>query len=320
MAQGDPADHSNGPSMIRHLRHSAVDKGWWDERIAASQDPLWYALSAVLDASSPAWEALVDDDTQAVMPLTCDRKWGISYLYQPFALQRLGVFSPKPSAEQNATFLRAIPSKYKLCDIYLNAAAPTGQLDDMLLEERTSLELDLSPDLASLRAAYSENHKRGLRKWSAEGEVEVISSEIFLKVVSGSDQFEHWGITPKQERTLARIAAVAESLGDGRFVGLQREGEWLAVAFFVEWAGRVIFMKGLSTKAGRGISALHRLLDDMIAAQAGRPLVLDMAGGNAPELRRFYTGFGAQPTLYLHAGYNRLPQLVRWIKERSNGV
>ncbi len=306
--------------MIQHLRHKAIDKRWWDDRIASSQSPLWYARSAVLDAASPGWEALVDDTTQAVMPLTRDRKWGIPYLYQPFALQRLGVFSQASSEEQNVAFLRAIPTKYKLCDIYLNATGPLGQVGDVILEERHSMELDLSPELVTLRAAYSENHRRGLRKWNAEGEFKAISADIFLEVVSGSEQFKQWGITPKQQGSLARIAAVAESLGDGRFVGLQRDGEWLAVAFFVEWAGRIIFMKGLSTQAGRGVSALHRIIDDTIASQAGKPKVLDMAGGNAPELRRFYTGFGARPALYLHARYNRLPQLLRKIKERSDGV
>lgn len=306
--------------MIRHLTHKAIDKEWWDERIASSQSPLWYARSAVLDAASPGWEALVDDTTKAVMPLTGDRKWGIPYLYQPFALQRLGVFSEATSEEQNIAFLRAIPTKYKLCEIYLNAIGPVGKLGDIRLEERNSMELDLSPDLANLRAAYSENHRRGLRKWKAEGELKAISAKTFIKVVSDSEQFKQWGITAKQQGSLARIAAVAESLGDGRFVGLQRDDEWLAVAFFVEWGGRIIFMKGLSTRTGRGVSALHRVLDDAIAAQAGTPRILDMAGGNAPELRRFYSGFGARPVLYLRAEYNRLPQLLRKIKERRDGV
>lgn len=306
--------------MIQHLVHKAIDKDWWDERIASCQSPLWYARSAVLDAASPGWEALVEDTTKAVMPLTRDRTWGIPYLYQPFALQRLGVFSEASSEEQTSAFLRAIPTKYKLCDIYLNALGPLGQVGDMRLEERHSMELDLSPDLVTLRAEYSENHRRGLRKWSGEGEFKAISADTFLEVVSDSEQFKQWGITAKQQGSLARIAAVAEALGDGRFVGLQRDDEWLAAAFFVEWAGRIIFIKGLSTRAGRGVSALHRILDATIAAQAGKPMVLDMAGGNAPELRRFYSGFGARPALYLHAHYNRLPQLLRKIKERSDGV
>ena len=57
MAGGNPADHPTGTPMIQHLRHKAIDKRWWDDRIASSQSPLWYARSAVLDAASPGWDA-----------------------------------------------------------------------------------------------------------------------------------------------------------------------------------------------------------------------------------------------------------------------
>lgn len=306
--------------MIRYLRHSDIDKAWWDTRIAASHAPLWYARSAVLDAASPGWDALVDDASGAVMPLTHDSKWGSSYLYQPFAVQRLGVFAAQYDAAQVGAFLSAVPAKFKLWDIMLHSVGCVGQPQDVVLQERTTMELALGPDVATLRAAYSVSHKRGLRKWSAEGEVCTIAPGAFLDIVSSSAQFKQWGITSKQVATLQRIVHVAEELGDGRFIGVKRGDEWLSVGLFVEWAGRIIFLKGLTTEAGRGAFALHRIMDHVIAAEAGTNAVLDMAGGHAPELRRFYAGFGAQPSLYLHAGYNRLPQPLRWIKQRNDGV
>ncbi len=306
--------------MIRYLSHGDIDKVWWDTRIAACHAPLWYARSAVLDAASPGWDALVDDASSAVMPLCHDRKWGISYLYQPFAVQRLGVFAARPDAAQVGAFLHAVPARFKLWDIFLNSPHCEGQPDPVVLQERTTMELELGPDASALRAAYGASHKRGLRKWSGVGEVCAISPGNFLKIVSGSAQFKQWGITPKQVGTLQRIARVADSLGNGRFLGLQHGSEWLGVGLFVTWGGRTIFLKGLTTEAGRGAFALHRIMDSVIADEAGTKALLDMAGGHAPELRRFYAGFGARPSLYLHAGYNRLPQPLRWIKQRSNGV
>lgn len=320
MARSHPSHDPNGPPVIRYLRHSEIDKAWWDERIENSQAPLWYALSAVLDAASPGWDALVDDASGAVMPLTHDRKWGMQYLYQPFAVQRLGVFGPTPDAAQVGAFLQAVPARFKLWDIMLHGAECVGQPDAVVLKERTNMILDLGPDAGTLRAAYGESHRRGLRKWSGEGEVCAIDPGAFMDIVSGSAQFKQWGITPKQVATLQRIVQVADALGNGRFLGLKRGSDRLAVGLFVVWGGRVIFLKGLSTEAGRGAFALHRILDSVIAEEAGTSGLLDMAGGHAPELRRFYAGFGAQPSLYLHAGYNRLPQPLRWIKQRSDGV
>lgn len=306
--------------MIRYVPHREIDKAWWDTRIVASHTPLWYGLSAVLDAASPGWDALVDDSSGAVMPLTHDRKLGVSYLYQPFAVQRLGVFTPEHDPALVGAFLQAIPARFKLWDIMLNSVGCVGQPGAVRLLERTNMELDLGAEVIALRAAYSDSHKRGLRKWGGEGEVVDLLPGEFLKVLEGSEQFKQWGISGKQQGALQRLAHVAYSRGEGRFFGLKVDEGYLAVALFVHWGGRVIFLKGLATEAGRGVFALHRIMDHMITAEAGKQAVLDMAGGHAPQLRRFYAGFGARPSLYLHARYDRLPQPLRWIKQRSDGV
>lgn len=306
--------------MIRHLRHADIDKAWWDTRILASSSPLWYARAAVLDAASPGWEALVDDGTLAVMPLTQGRKWGLSYLYQPFAVQRLGVFAPIHDAAQVGAFLSAIPRHFRLWDIYLNTVGCTGQPTDVLLQERTNMELALDTDVVQLRAAYGDSHRRGLRKWSSEGDVLPIPLAAFMDIVSGSAQFKQWGIKPAQVATLQRLLHVGETLDDLELLGLKRGDQWLAVGMFVTWADRTIFMKGLALEAGRGVFALHRVMDLAIGNAIGKARIFDMAGGHSTELRRFYAGFGASPVLYLHAGLDRMPPLVRWIKQFRDGV
>ncbi len=79
--------------MIRHLPHSSIDKQKWDACISDSRNRIPYALSWWLDAVCPGWDALVQDDYLAVMPLTHGHKFGIDYLYQPYFTQQLGIFS-----------------------------------------------------------------------------------------------------------------------------------------------------------------------------------------------------------------------------------
>lgn len=306
--------------MIHHLRHGDIDKAWWDARITASVLPLWYARSAVLDAASPGWEALVNEANGAVMPLTRDRKWGFSYLYQPFAIQRLGVFAPTDDPTEVAAFLSAIPREYRLWDFLLHNAACTDHPEGVTISERSNMELALIGGIDALRTAYSDSHKRGLRKWTGEGEVESVSTGTFLNTLERSTQFKQWGITPKQVRTLRNLVHAGEASGAMEFLQLRRGLDLLAVGAFVTWGDRTIFLKGLTTEAGRGVFALHRLMDAAIAKASGSVSTFDMAGGHATELRRFYAGFGARPSLYLHAGLNRLPPLVRWIKQRKDGV
>ena len=306
--------------MIRYLRHAEIDKGWWDHRVMVSDTPLWYALSSVLDAAAPGWDALVDEDTGAVMPLVHRRKWGVRYLFQPFAVQRLGVFGTGGDAARLGAFLHAVPRHFRLWDIHLQDMDRTGCPPDVWLGERTNMELPLSPGLAELRAAYGESHRRGLRKWAEEGEVRPMGEMEFMTVMEQAPQLEQWGVTATQLATLDRLVRLGMASGHMALRGLWRSGSWLAVGSFVTWGGRTIFLKGLSTKAGRSVFALHRVMDAAIEEAVGTSAVMDMAGGHAHELRRFYAGFGARPTLYLHAKANRLPHFLRWYKQRSDGA
>jgi hypothetical protein len=87
------------------LLHKEIDKNS-GICIHHSINRILYAFSWWLDAVCPGWEALIEDDYRAVMPLTGNIKLGIHYLYQPFT-QQLGVSSDvlKP---RNQSFLAAI--------------------------------------------------------------------------------------------------------------------------------------------------------------------------------------------------------------------
>jgi len=306
--------------MIRYLQHGDIDRAWWNERIRCAREPLWYALAEVLDAAAPGWEALVHEGSGTVMPLAPRRKWGFRYLFQPFAVQRLGLFGPAPDARQVGAFLSAVPEHFRLWDIHLNDAASMGQPADVVLTQRTTMELVLDGDVGKVRSAYGQSHRRGLRKWAGDGEVCALSAEELLAVMQAAPQLRRWQVNAGQFDTLRRLLQVADMRGELRCLGLRRGGTWGAVGCFVTWQGRTIFLKGLSTEAGRGVFALHRVMDAAIAAVAPDSHVLDMAGGHDPELRRFYAGFGARPRLYLHAKVNRLPQPLRWYKQRSDGL
>ena len=81
--------------MIRYLTHNQIDKQRWDDCIEKSPDGIVYAWSWYLDVVHPSWEALVEDDYEAVMPLTGNKKFGVNYLFQPFFTQKFGTFERK---------------------------------------------------------------------------------------------------------------------------------------------------------------------------------------------------------------------------------
>jgi hypothetical protein len=91
--------------VIQYLTHNQIDKKKWDATIAECGNI--YAFSWYLDIVHPHWEALVEGDYQVVMPITGGKKFGINYLFQPYFVQQLGVFSKQPlTQEKTESFLR----------------------------------------------------------------------------------------------------------------------------------------------------------------------------------------------------------------------
>ena len=148
--------------MISYLENKAIDKPKWDALIAECGNI--YAYSWYLDIAHPGWDALVEDNYQAVMPLTGRKKFGVNYLFQPFFVQQLGVFSKTPMTEGKLKgFLDVIPEKYRFCELRFNES---NTLDNNIEEfdYHRNILLDLNQDIQSLRANYHQNTKRNLAK------------------------------------------------------------------------------------------------------------------------------------------------------------
>lgn len=298
--------------MIRHLRHSEIDKVAWDAHLARCPNKLWYGLSSTLDAASPGWDALIDEANGSRLALPWRRKYGIRYLYQPFLLQQLGPWALEPSPLDTARFVQALPSSFRFADIYLC----TGDSSLTGLSEQRNITIDLHRPIGEIRHGYSENHRRNLRKPMAADAVwdDGVPIDELEEFLVSSEQFKRWGIDARRIATMRRIM---KSAVDGRMAitcGIRHQGALVAAGFFVHWGGRLIFLKGLASQQGRAMNAMHHLLDRVIADHAGKDLILDLAGTNDPDLARFYLGFGGTSSVYLRALINKLPAFLRFLK------
>jgi len=148
---------------IHYLTHQQIDKDKWNARIDNSSNGLIYAYSYYLDHMAKNWDALVLGDYEAVMPLTWNKKYGIHYLYEPAFTASLGIFGNGLNAKLINEFIEAIPSKFKLIEIDLNAGNkvdfPTGTA---IL--RNNYVLNLNKPYKEIAEKYRENIRRNVKK------------------------------------------------------------------------------------------------------------------------------------------------------------
>lgn len=302
---GDVPQNAGELPMINYLKHDQIDKQRWDDCIAHAPNGLVYAWSWYLDIVHPGWEALVemvDDKYLSIMPVTCKRKYGINYLFQPFFVQQLGVFSQQPvPPETTLSFLKAIPNKFRLIEIRLNEGNPPPEDRKRVAFHRNHL-LDLNHDYDTLLSNYHENNKRNLKK-SLNNGLRLVKQVPIEKIITlfrenRGATVTHWG-DPEYER-LERLSAMALSANHAFIYGVESAGndEVICGALFMVSHGRITFLFSGNNALGKEQHAMVFLLDQVIREFAGKPLVLDFEGSDDENLARFYHGFGSKPVFY----------------------
>jgi hypothetical protein len=304
--------------MIHHLPHTSIDPHKWDACIVNSQNRLPYALSWWLDAVCPEWDALVQDDYLAVMPLTHGHKLGIHYLYQPYFTQQLGIFSPSPITPLIITdFLKAIPLKYKYVQIQLNSHNNV-QHADLAFSTRKNFILDLKPSAIELASNYHRNCRRNIQKAINAGFTvkQGPSSSVFTSFIRNNLDKQLTGTRKSFYPTLARVTSASMQQSAGEIVGIySHTGELAAAGWFITALGRCLFQVCASTEKGKENQAMYLLVNHMISRNAGSGLVFDFAGSNIPGIAYFNSGFGSTVTHYPVIKRNLLPWPVKWLKK-----
>lgn len=299
---------------IRYLKREEIDHRKWDECIASAPNGLIYSYVAYLDAMASNWDALVLNDYEAVMPLTWRRKWGMSYLYQPFLTAQTGITGKGLNEARTRLFLEAVPKRFRYWDIYLNHANGYA-LEAFPMQWRNNLVLPLHHNYEGLWAGYRKNTQRNISK--AKGYGCYVKSDVPLnEALTLAREF-----TPgleEQGEGLTRFSQLFDSLhGQSSAVvyGCYTSSHRLvAAAVFLLSNGRSYYILAGTHPDGKTLGASHLLIDRFIADHAGQDLLLDFEGSDMPSLAFFYSGFGGREERYPVIRLNRLPFYAKWVK------
>lgn len=297
--------------MIQYLQHNQIDKMKWDATIAECGNI--YAYSWYLDIVHREWEALVEDDYQTVMPLTGGKKFGIQYLYQPYFVQQLGVFSKSPLTDEKLeSFLDAIPEKFRFVEIRLNESN-TLYKDIQGFEYHKNVILDLNQDYETIHSNYHTNTKRNLAK-AESNNLQLVNTVIPYHVVAlftdnRGALLDKWGDAEYARLTALTKVAVYRDAAFVLGVSEKGMGQLICAAIFMKTKDRITFLFSGLTVEGKQRHAMTYLLDQVIQQHANQPVTFDFEGSDDENLARFYLGFGGQEVKYPSFTSNRMSPL-----------
>lgn len=297
---------------ITYLKHDEINKTLWDECIAKSVKPMIYAQSWYLDIVAPGWEALVQGNYYAVMPLPRRQKVGIHYIFSPNFVQQLGIFSPVEANVED--FIEEIPEHYRYVDVNFNEAnfIPQHYYPDI----NANVLLSINNDYEVLEKLFADNVKRNLKKAHAAGfEATALNGPDEIIELFKENRGKSVGYTDADYDLLKEICKAAQQRNLVEYLGiLDEEGNVCGGAVFLKSYNRYIFIFSGNNGRARDRGAMHMLIASFIQKHAGEDVYLDFEGSNNTSLARFYKSFGGFKTTYQKLVINRLPLLLRWLK------
>lgn len=275
---------------IQYLKHNEIDKTKWDACISEASNSLVYAESWYLDIVSPNWEALVADDYDYVMPLPLKRKFGVPYLVQPPLTQQLGVFSSFEIDQKTiSSFIRKNPYfSYHLHLNYKNSFKEASILPNYVL--------NLKPSYHETQKHYSKNTKRNLKNASNHN---IHTTEIeYDHFLSFYHSVEKTFVAPKKNLVNNFIQEGSHKNVLKLYGAYNEKDEMLAALCLLLSAKRLIYLLPVSNEQGKEVSAMFKIIDDIILKNAESDATLDFEGSRIDGIARFYRGFGAELQTY----------------------
>ncbi len=300
-------------STLQYIKHKDIDFRKWDQTILSSQYPLVFAQSFYLNATFPNWDALVMGNYESVFPLTQKEKFGISYLHQPSFTPQLGVYGKINEAIEKQ-FYDYITAKYKLIEIELNASNVLQTKDHFSKQTY----------IIDYKTGYKQNQntKRNVSK-AFENKLifqQIPSVEILAQSQKYLNPFLKSGLklSPVTINTfdkLLKSCIKTNSLYSFRVIDSNKTVQ--AIAHFISNGKHTVYLKGINFDKVESLGSMHLLNSSAIQFFETKTDIFDFGGGTKESLANFYKGFGALPLQYSSLKFNRLPWLIKVLKNIS---
>ncbi len=300
-------------SDIRFLHRNEIDIEKWDRCILNATNGLIYARSFYLDTMAENWSALIEGDYNAVMPLTWNRKYGFSYLYQPAFTAQLGLFV-RDSGDQKLIelFISHVKKYYRFCEIHLNYANNPQECI-----RRANYTLYLGKSYTELRKGYKKRLLENLAK-SDKNQMSFLqsgdfSSTILLFRQEYGERFGHIKVHHYQ-----KFESLCQKLSNLKMAFVYQvqdpDGNLLSSNIFFKDKKRIYNIMPVTLKLGREKKSQFFLLDQLFREFSANDLVFDFEGSEVPGIAEFYRKFGPTLSPYPFLRYNSLPFPFRLFK------
>ncbi len=298
---------------LRFIKHSEIDYDKWDQCINNAFNSRVYATSGFLDRTAEVWHALVWKDYEFVMPLPVGRKWGITYIYQPYFCQQLGIFPVAP-VEIQTQFAEELIGRYRFFQFQVNPQLIPDAFEKFELTRKINYILPLHEPYSTIASQFKKNTRYDISSAYKKG-IQVVNTLNSREYIELKRQQVGRKVDARSFKMLAKIISWGQVKGNGQILAaITPNNELCAAAFFLKYGKRLIYLNSFSTPEGRKYKAMYAILNDVIHKYQKSGFLLDFEGSSVEGIASFFKGFSPAEEYYYHIYLNNLPFPLNYLK------
>jgi hypothetical protein len=177
--------------------------------------------------------------------------------------------------------------------------------------------LDLANSYETIAAVYRNNLSRNIKKAESSG-LQVRENIPLAEVMNPAKETMQRvsSVTNEEFSRFEKVFTVAKQLNRAETLGIYSPAnQLLASAVFLYSHNRWYYILVGNSPEGKTNGASHYLIDRFIFKHAQTPAVLDFEGSDIRNLAFFYSSYGAAEEKYPALRMNKLPALLKWLKD-----
>ncbi|HEX4888164.1 MAG TPA: GNAT family N-acetyltransferase [Luteibaculaceae bacterium] len=304
---------------LKWIDRADLDRSRWQQETAACETP--FAYDWVLDSVCENWAVVGREEGHFLKAFAFRRKWGFSWVYQPFFVRLIEPIQEPTAAEWRAIY-RLLDSRTRYWHFQTSSTAAPEAVPGIAVHMRQYQQLSLGSTHEENRARYSQNAKRILKSNKAESLViRDLSAEEFLSFFRKHTQSKIGDLRELDIGRLRQLILTSLQRGRGMVTGCFDGNELLACGYFLESDQRAVYIKGSTSAEGQQKGAMYVLMDHALATYTGRKSVFDFGGSSIESIADFFKKFGATDHTYYRV--ERQPSFfvsfARWLYHHLSG-
>lgn len=301
--------------MIQYVKRQDINIAKYNACIENSIQSNIYGFSWYLDIVADTWAVLVLDDYKAVMPIPIRKKYGIKYVYPPFWLLELGVFSLDDTFDYQP-FFDILFKKFKAVETRLNIDNKIQKSATFLIDKEMQM-LSIKEDYEAIFDGYRKDRKKDLRKAQKANLTEKWndSPENLIQLFKNNVGKRTPYITNKDYLVLEKLIETCIKNEVGEMLSIYNEKNTLVAAgFFLKHKNKLTILVSSTDFEHRKNGENTFLIDRAIFKYQKKYDVFHFGGSSMETIAKFFLSFGAETYNYQQIKYRNLSFLMKLFK------